>query len=71
MALGQSYDCPSASETTLKDMGKYHYCGSTSGDFNKTLITKTNQSETKRNHVHILWDIYRQVSNISRTLAGN
>ena len=22
LALGQSYDCPSASETTLKDMGK-------------------------------------------------
>ena len=24
LALGQSYDCPSASETTLKDMVKYH-----------------------------------------------
>ena len=23
LTLGQSYDCPSASETTLKDMGKY------------------------------------------------
>ena len=23
LALGQSYDCPSASEATLKDMGKY------------------------------------------------
>ena len=24
LALGQSYDCPSASEATLKDMGKYN-----------------------------------------------
>ena len=24
LALGQSYDCPSASEATLKDMAKYH-----------------------------------------------
>ena len=23
LALGQSYDCPSASEATLKDMGEY------------------------------------------------
>ena len=24
MALGQSYDCPSASEVTLKEMGKIY-----------------------------------------------
>ena len=26
LALGQSYDCPSASEVTLKDMGKIDHC---------------------------------------------
>ena len=41
LALGQSYDCPSASEVILKDMGKI-------GQY------KTQQS---MNHVQISWDI--------------
>ena len=49
LALGQSYDCPSASEVTLKNMGK---C--------MTWIYKhqwlNGHKDAQQNHVHILFD---------------
>ena len=39
LALGQSYDCPSASGATLKDMGKInHYQAQTKQSVNHVLI---------------------------------
>ena len=51
LALGQSYDCPSASEATLKDMGNL-----------PTYIFLKNISVIKEKKygqigVHILWDV--------------
>ena len=42
LALGQSHDCPSASEATLKDVGKH--IASTTSTIN---MTKTKQSTAK------------------------
>ena len=44
LALGQSCDCPSAREATLKNMGKINYY-------------HTQQNTT---HVHILWDVLQE-----------
>ena len=50
LALGQSYDYPSANEVTLKDMGKSSTC--INGRWS------CNHNKTKHSHaVHILWDI--------------
>ena len=53
MALGQSYGCPSASEATLKGIGKLRYINHVNplGHHN---ITKPILSTTKL--MHILWD---------------
>ena len=63
-ALWQSNDCPSASKATLMNMDKYfmwiHY--ERLHNHNKAKHNKT---------MCILLGIYRQVSNIRRTLAGN
>ena len=48
LALGQSYDCPSASEVTLKV--------NISNESKTTDITTTKQSTTKK-PVHVLWGI--------------
>ena len=50
-ALGQSYDSPSASEATLKNIGKYITQNS------YKLIIKTQQNKNAISHEHILWDI--------------
>ena len=53
LALGQSNDCPNASEATLKDMGNIESW------VNYELITQLRQNKTKQNHVHILWNILK------------
>ena len=58
---GQSYDCPSASEATLKNMDQYNINYSCNQD-------KTQQN---KNTVHNLWDIYCQISNIRCTQSPN
>ena len=51
LPLGQSYDCPSASEVTRKDMDQWITCILQQPDN----ITKTKQRHTKWRH--ILWDV--------------
>ena len=51
LALGQSYDCPSASEVNLKDMGKLVTW------IHKELITERQQNSAQQNQVPISWDI--------------
>ena len=48
-ALGQSYDCPSAREATLKDMGQICLDQTT---------TKCNKA--KQNHLYISWNILKR-----------
>ena len=51
LALGQSYDCPSASQATLKRViGSYKF-------FKNKLTILQQQNKAKQIHVHILWDI--------------
>ena len=59
LVLGQSHDCPSASETTLNDMGK-SITSSRKGcyDYNNTKHNKT---------MRILFGMYHKISNIRRT----
>ena len=45
LALGQSYDCPSASEATLKDMGKINW------------YQTHNKTQQNGHNVHIPWDV--------------
>ena len=59
LALGQSYDCPSASEATLNDIG---ICWRTDD------IATTKQNTTK---LYVFYGTYRKVSNISRTKSQN
>ena len=49
LALGQSYDCPSASEVTLENMGK-------------TTSNKPQQKTTNTNCVHISWEVLYIIS---------
>ena len=48
LALGQSCDCPSASEATLKDMGKIHRYQTT---------TKDNEAQHPANRVYNSWHV--------------
>ena len=46
LALGQWYDCPSACELTLQDMG-----------MSKLPVTEPQQNMTNQNQLYICWDI--------------
>ena len=66
LALGQSYDCPSASETTLKDMGKW-----ATWIYNK-LIIKPQQNKAKQKCLYILTHWGRgKMAAISQTTSSN
>ena len=55
MVLGQSYDCPSVCEATLKNMAKWN----TRIQYYDEPETKVNHSNTLKSE-HILWDaLYR------------
>ena len=64
LALGQSYDCPSASEVILKNMGKSSFdCPQCWWSNPKIWVYVFHESlEKYPNHVHILWDILWMVT---------
>ena len=61
-ALGQSHDCPSASEVSLKDMGR------------TGRVSNHHKTWQYANHEHILWDILRfnerRFMDVKKALSG-
>ena len=58
LALGQSYDCPSASEVILKNTGKW-----TTWIY-IALWYNNNTTGSQQNHVHILWNVLYFIARI-------